>query len=348
MHYKDYLQLASYDPDQTKASNRLQQYLKSDTIIAGYGENPQNLSNGCRSYREAKHFHNKLKHKTLVLYNHDSNVVSGSSVYEELVNLSYVKIMTPHCVVSDDTFISVPLGTRYLINNKIGRNKDRLITAGFSIDTTPDGYRRGVYEDIKHKEDWVDFYEFGKFSKNPDYSAYYQNLSQYQFCIAPRGFGFDTYRYWECFALGVIPVVEWNPWVEQWDGLLPFLIVDSYKDLNPSDLPDYDDFYNKAWRWEYCDISYWKQFVYNSNYNTSISKHLEGKASIKFQNLVNDNITTRGDSNNDDVSNNAVTATEELKNNNLLPVVKRDFWKKISNYFNTFFSNVKNKILWRQ
>ena len=42
--------------------------------------------------------------------------------------------------------------------------------------------------------------------KNPDYD-YLEELSQHRFCLCVRGNGIACHREWECYYLGVIPVI---------------------------------------------------------------------------------------------------------------------------------------------
>ncbi len=60
--------------------------------------------------------------------------------------------------------------------------------------------------------------------------AYHRLLAQFMFVASPPGSGFECHRTWEALYLGVVPVVKWHPFYQQFPGL-PLLQVDNWKDL---------------------------------------------------------------------------------------------------------------------
>ena len=58
---------------------------------------------------------------------------------------------------------------------------------------------------------------------------YYKQISESKFAICPRGCGIQSYRFWDCIALGCVPIVEhYNSYDEMND--LPILVIKSIKD----------------------------------------------------------------------------------------------------------------------
>jgi hypothetical protein len=47
-----------------------------------------------------------------------------------------------------------------------------------------------------------------------NFTQYLEELSGYRFCLALRGNGLDTHRFWECLYLGVIPVIINNKYTQ--------------------------------------------------------------------------------------------------------------------------------------
>ena len=56
---------------------------------------------------------------------------------------------------------------------------------------------------------------------------YLQQLSDHKFAFSPPGNGVDCHRIWECFYLGVIPIVKRSPHTENYKDL-PVLIIDDW------------------------------------------------------------------------------------------------------------------------
>jgi len=57
---------------------------------------------------------------------------------------------------------------------------------------------------------------------------YCNDLITYKFAITPRGNGLDTYRFWECLYLGVIPIVIKSYLTSYFTNKLPIVEVSSY------------------------------------------------------------------------------------------------------------------------
>jgi hypothetical protein len=97
---------------------------------------------------------------------------------------------------------------------------------------------------------------------------YYDEMRRSKFIMCPSGLGWDTYRMWEAFYLGVIPVVERynrrDGWHRTMDGL-PIVWVETFEqDLNPAFLEsEYEKIatHSSEYNFEKLTIPYWKSFV---------------------------------------------------------------------------------------
>lgn len=70
---------------------------------------------------------------------------------------------------------------------------------------------------------------FDLFTNVPKYDVYIQ-MAQYSFCLCPFGNGLDTFRLWESFYLGCIPIMFDNPMKEYLKGL-PCIYIHNIEDL---------------------------------------------------------------------------------------------------------------------
>lgn len=86
-----------------------------------------------------------------------------------------------------------------------------------------------------------------------DFHSFYYKISKSKFAICPRGCGIDTYRLWDCIALGCIPIVE------KYEGHaafsdLPILFldnIDAFANLTEDYLNGiYDEFLQKEFNYD--------------------------------------------------------------------------------------------------
>jgi hypothetical protein len=66
---------------------------------------------------------------------------------------------------------------------------------------------------------------FGQPRPYPEYLAY---LAQHKFAICPDGNGADSHRIWECYYLGVIPILKANIFTRKLQQWLPCIVADSW------------------------------------------------------------------------------------------------------------------------
>ena len=70
------------------------------------------------------------------------------------------------------------------------------------------------------------------FEENRDYSSYLSHLATHRFAICPPGNGVDSHRLWECYYLGVIPIVIKNTFTELVHQHLPCIVLSSWSDFD--------------------------------------------------------------------------------------------------------------------
>jgi hypothetical protein len=93
----------------------------------------------------------------------------------------------------------------------------------FNVDTN---YveRNDCYQKIKHK---------GLLFASPmPFNEYIKELSSHKYAICPPGNGVDCHRFWECFYLGVIPILKRSYFTEQVAKQFKCVIVDNWADLS--------------------------------------------------------------------------------------------------------------------
>uniref|UniRef100_A0A7S2WDL7 RXYLT1 C-terminal domain-containing protein n=1 Tax=Eucampia antarctica TaxID=49252 RepID=A0A7S2WDL7_9STRA len=110
---------------------------------------------------------------------------------------------------------------------------------------------------------------------------YYDEMRKSKFIMCPSGLGWDTYRMWEAFYLGIIPVVEKynrrDGWHKTMDGL-PIVWVNTFEEgLNPAFLEsEYKRIVaaKEQYKFEKLTVQYWKAFVESFLPDTNETSHL--------------------------------------------------------------------------
>ena len=79
------------------------------------------------------------------------------------------------------------------------------------------------------------------FGQKTGFEAYLEDLASHKFAICPEGNGIDSHRIWECYYLGVIPIVLRSVFTERLSALLPCVVLDSWDDFSEDKiLPRYE------------------------------------------------------------------------------------------------------------
>jgi hypothetical protein len=95
---------------------------------------------------------------------------------------------------------------------------------------------------------------------------YIYMVSMHKFMFCPEGNGIDTFRIWEAFSLGCIPVLE-KSYFSSYFHDLPVLIVNDYSEVTKHLLESsYDSIMEKDWNLDKLKKQYWLDEI-NKNAN---------------------------------------------------------------------------------
>jgi len=134
------------------------------------------------------HIHELVKHKFI------------SKIYAQNISFYHNKCQLLPIGIANSMFKHGDLLSLYsVMSNTYYRKKTKNLYINISPHTY--AYRATVLEEIKQRPD--DF----TVSTNKTYKEYLEELSQNKFCLCVRGNGIACHREWECYYLGVIPVI---------------------------------------------------------------------------------------------------------------------------------------------
>lgn len=108
-----------------------------------------------------------------------------------------------------------------IINSPL--NKVNNFYFNFSISTNKNEREQCRNELIKRGLDFL---------PNLDYYNYLRVLSSYKFAICPPGNGIDCHRIWECYYLGVIPILKRSLFTEQLSYYFPCVILNDWNQFD--------------------------------------------------------------------------------------------------------------------
>jgi hypothetical protein len=105
------------------------------------------------------------------------------------------------------------------------------------------------------------------FGNNQTHNEYLDNLASHKFAICPEGNGVDCHRTWECYYMGVIPILLENIFTKYLQKHLPCILLKSWDDLNENHLAQYSELSKQLERSQkYLSLSYYKKEIYiNTN-----------------------------------------------------------------------------------
>ena len=100
------------------------------------------------------------------------------------------------------------------------------------------------------------------FGKNLVHSDYLKLLATHKFAICPEGNGIDCHRTWECYYLGVIPILLENSFTLQLQKYLPCVLLKSWNDFDVNCVQQYDVLYEQLQASQkYLSLSYYKDKI---------------------------------------------------------------------------------------
>lgn len=157
-------------------------------------------------------------------------------------------------------------------------DRDILCYANFSVNTHPS---RPALAQALNEMPAVTCEHMGAFMQ---YSLsrveFFDHLSRSKFAIAPRGNGIESFRMWDCFYLGVIPVVKREAvFMEELEDL-PVLLLDDWGEFlerNPAEWDAiYEEFLARDFNWEKLKLSYWMRRIYDRHFASfeQMAEHL--------------------------------------------------------------------------
>ena len=87
------------------------------------------------------------------------------------------------------------------------------------------------------------------FGTGKPYSEYLSDLAKHKFAICPDGNGVDSHRIWECYYLGVIPIVKSSVFTRKLSQWMPCIVLDSWDHFDISTcLQQYGSMYDELQR----------------------------------------------------------------------------------------------------
>ena len=74
------------------------------------------------------------------------------------------------------------------------------------------------------------------FGTQQGFSSYLETMASYKYAICPPGNGVDCHRLWECYYLGVVPIVKRSVFTEKVASVFPCILVDDWNTLDVNHL----------------------------------------------------------------------------------------------------------------
>jgi hypothetical protein len=71
------------------------------------------------------------------------------------------------------------------------------------------------------------------------HSQYLHSLAQHKFAICPDGNGIDSHRIWECYYLGVIPILLDSVFARKLEKIVPCIILNSWHEFDIEECKKY-------------------------------------------------------------------------------------------------------------
>ncbi len=228
----------NYNPYIKKQTEKL---LNLSSIVSSY-DNPYIIF--CYGHRlsllmeRIKYFQNPF---ILISHNSDENI---DNRYDELLlSDKIIKWYSQNIKISHPKLHMVPIGiansmwnhgNMEILKNIITQDliKTKNVYFYFSISTNSTERNHCKTEIERKGLTWGTCFGF---------NDYLKELSLYKFAICPPGNGVDCHRIWECYYLGVIPIMVRSQFTEHISKCLPCILLDKWSDFNINDiLPLYD------------------------------------------------------------------------------------------------------------
>lgn len=189
-----------------------------------------------------------------ILYLHNSDDCLTSEHMNILMKSKYIKIVYSQNMnkYMTEKFKLIPIGIANsmfehgnllqlyeVISKTYYKKKENNLY--ISINPNTFEYRRNVLEEIRKKGNLF------KINHNKPFKEYLYELSSYFFCLCIRGNGISCHREWECYYLGVIPVIINNKYTNT-DAYVKYLqkLNLPFFEIKEENLDKYsNDFFNE-------------------------------------------------------------------------------------------------------
>lgn len=186
------------------------------------------------------HIYPYLKHAFVLLsHNSDDGVIESYLPYLYDINSKITAWFAQNITVAHPKLHVLPIG---IANSQWPHgdvlalcdvmanppNKSNLCYFYFNTSTAPS--KRSYVERICHQKG---------LSPSPSlrYPDYLRFLASHKYAVCPEGNGVDTHRLWECFYLGVVPIVSRSVFTDMLKGHnMPMVVLEDWNDLDIAQL----------------------------------------------------------------------------------------------------------------
>jgi len=207
--------------------------------------------------------------KTLsyILYLHNSDhAISTKEQYNQLKNAKHIKLIYTQNITKyiPNKFKLLPIG----IANSMFKHGDILSLYKIMSNTYYKKKNNNLYININPNTYPYRYTVLNKLKENPGnfnivavskpYKEYLEELASYKFCLCVRGNGIACHREWECYYLGVIPVIINNTHTNL-DGYVEYLreLNLPFYEIKSESFEKYSD--------EFFNENLYKKIMYNTD-----------------------------------------------------------------------------------
>ena len=214
----------------------------------------------------------------LITHNSDTNITEDCVTLEILETDKIIKWFCQNKMYNHPKLYFIPIGIAnsmwphgnldYLMDIvKYSLNKEKIndFYFNFSVNTNRNERELCKNELIKKGLQYISDF---------DYYNYLKNLSTFKFAICPPGNGVDCHRIWECYYLGVIPILKRSIFTEEVSTHFPCIILDQWTDFDYNNiLNQYSSLSKKLYESYYkLKLSYFYLKILYTRYNDNITK----------------------------------------------------------------------------
>tara|TARA_Y100000310_G_C20577202_1_gene761035 strand:- start:108 stop:1331 length:1224 start_codon:yes stop_codon:yes gene_type:complete len=226
------------------------------------------------------HINNKIN---LLIQSNDDN--TGTNIMELLNNDNVLKIGSYNWDIRHPKIIHMPIGLAdwrlrptkvfvphadQLLLSKYAhkilpleqRKHFKRICVNFHFNVDKYGGRKKCIHAINTNTELKDLCIFSKTRQT--FEDYVKNVSEFGFCLSPRGNGIDCHRTWECLVLGVIPIVKTST-IDDVFKDLPVIIVNNWNEITPNLLDNFikTGIHNTNYKYRLTQ-DYWSKLIRNN------------------------------------------------------------------------------------